>query len=1140
VEKPVKTVKLLIIALILSTIQLFAIDTIPGTALQFDAVDEYVNVGNDTSLNVGNVLTIEAWVNPSDLSSRYGVFSTRKDNTAGAFQLEVGTGSGGVGRVAVTGSGTYIAETEENAIAENEWNHIVYTRSGSGAGTHKIYVNGVEQTLTSDDPYEFIDNSSEKVIASGTSGGQFFPGKMDEVRFWNVARSAEEIQDNMYIPLSGTEDGLVSYWQFNDSTGSVLSDCVGLNSGTLVNMEEEDWVDSGIILSEKIEFDPDDNMVNVPLDTDLTIAFSTTTYAGTGNIELRKSEDDSLVETIPAINTSITDSVVQIDLTNDLEFYTDYYVLIDSLAFNDGNENYFDGIFDKEVWNFTTKRLLLSTLPVDNSVNIALDSDLILNFSKNIFAGTGNIELRKSVDDSIVETIPAINTNIIDSVVQIELMNDLELQTDYYVLIDSTAFMRIDSVYFYGIINKEEWNFRSLNFFTDINAGLTGVRYGSVAWGDYDNDGDLDILMTGKDYLGYSKIYRNDSGVFTDINAGLRGVSASSVAWGDYDNDGDLDILLTGYDSSWNGSSRIYRNDFGVFTDINAGLTGVYESSVAWGDYDNDGDLDILLAGLISISDSRTYIYRNDSGVFTKINAGLTGASRGSVAWGDYDNDGDLDILLAGDPIVFPQQDPATKIYQNNSGVFTDINARLTDVWGSSVAWGVYDNDGDLDILLAGIDHTFDKVSKVYRNDSGSFTDINAGLTGVAYSSLAWGDYDNDGDIDILLTGYTGTAPYRISKIYRNDTGIFTETSAELPGVDKGSVAWGDYDNDGDLDILLTGLSENEISKIYKNNSLIANTAPNLPTNLSLFDIDGHTSFSWDKATDSETHQDGLTYNINLIINDVNTTPAMADSTGFRKIVAIGNAGQNCSYISRVVKKLLPQEPEKIISWKVQAIDNCYAGSEFASADTTFLSMDLKLITFNEMGADDPLSWEYVFEDSIIDYNLQIDDDANFGSPFEETVLLDKKSCITKGTTTYFDIALNELTIFDSLVSNTRYYWRVKPNYIYRTSRYPAEPSSFIFNPTYSVPSPIEVNIEGNLVTLTWNNVKDAEKGEVYNVYSTDDPYAVFPTGWKYEGTVNDTQWFTVTSELKKFYCVTATGVTKEEDVETRSVQMNR
>jgi predicted nucleotidyltransferase len=118
----------------------------------------------------------------------------------------------------------------------------------------------------------------------------------------------------------------------------------------------------------------------------------------------------------------------------------------------------------------------------------------------------------------------------------------------------------------------------------------------------------------------------------------------------------------------------------------------------------------------------------------------LTGFSNGSAAWGDYDSDGDLDILLAG---VSNATITAAKIYQNDGdGIFTNIGAQLPDIdWGSA-AWGDYDNDGDLDILLTGFSGVT-RVAKIYRNDgpgAGSgwvFTDINAPLTGVSASSRA-------------------------------------------------------------------------------------------------------------------------------------------------------------------------------------------------------------------------------------------------------------------------------------------------------------------------------------------------------------------------------------------------------------------
>ena len=375
--------------------------------------------------------------------------------------------------------------------------------------------------------------------------------------------------------------------------------------------------------------------------------------------------------------------------------------------------------------------------------------------------------------------------------------------------------------------------------FTDINASLEGVENGSVAWGDYDNDSDLDILITGSGTAGsVSKIYRNENnGVFTDINASLESVENGSVAWGDYDNDSDIDILITG--SGTAGSvSKIYRNENnGVFTDINASLEGVENSSVAWGDYDNDSDLDLIITGKVSYNNYVSIIYQNGgNGVFTEINASLVGVQNGSVAWGDYDNDNDLDILLSGESSSYPYK--VSVIYRNDgNNSFEDIGANLRGMDYGSVDWGDYDNDGDLDALISGYGRNpFREWTKLYRNDGNdSFTDIyynewldirESGpiLFNIKNGTAKFGDCNNDGWLDILVTGGAGYFPYS----YNYNTYVHINNGSgkyhwieNLP-VDqaKNSIAkWGDYDNDGDPDFILIGETESgNIVKIYKNN----------------------------------------------------------------------------------------------------------------------------------------------------------------------------------------------------------------------------------------------------------------------------------------------------------------------------------
>jgi len=214
-------------------------------ALNFDGTNDYVSIADNYSLHLSNTITIEAWVYPTNLDGRRSIYSTRRNDEAGCYQLEIGNGSGSSGsnRVAVSGQGTWVAQTNDNAISPNVWTHIVYTRSGSGAGTHKIYVNGVEQTLISDDAYSFVDNSSIKMIGVGTSLSWYFAGQIDEVRIWNDVRTQSEIAGNMCMTLKGNETGLAGYWRFDQVTGTLAPDLTdNQNDGTLTNMTDDDWV----------------------------------------------------------------------------------------------------------------------------------------------------------------------------------------------------------------------------------------------------------------------------------------------------------------------------------------------------------------------------------------------------------------------------------------------------------------------------------------------------------------------------------------------------------------------------------------------------------------------------------------------------------------------------------------------------------------------------------------------------------------------------------------------------------------------------------------------------------------------------------------------------------------------------------
>jgi concanavalin A-like lectin/glucanase superfamily protein/VCBS repeat protein/type IX secretion system substrate protein len=795
-------------------------DPYPGTALNFDGSNDYVNCGNPGSLSFGGTqaFTIEAWVKPHVNNVDGYIFTKYNRLVNGEYRLGIGGGLPWFHREVAPWN---IVGT--TFLQQNVWYHIAATYDGLDI---RLYING---TLEASQQSGTITATSNNVLIGAQHQSHvpnsFFDGEIDEVCVWNVARTEAEIRQMMRLTLRGSEAGLVSYWQFNEGSGTIAIDSISGNNGTLTNMADTSWV--------------------------------------------------------------------------------------------------------------------TSTIPI--------------------------------------------------------------------------------------------------NMFTEINAGLTDVGNGSGVWGDYDNDGDLDILLSGNVNSSprISKIYNNNAGTFTDINAGLTGVSSSSARWGDYDNDGDLDILLTG----WTGSggpmiSKIYRNDPStgsgtdrVFTDINAGLQIVRSGSAVWGDYDNDGDLDILLTGELIYGTNFTRIYRNDLSeglrVFNDINAGLPDVTSAAAAWGDYDNDGDLDILLTGST----GSGYISKIYRNDSSIFTEINTNLLDIANGSVAWGDYDNDGDLDILLTGEDFSYNIISKIYRNDSGVFNDINSVLNGVKNSSASWGDYDNDGDLDILLTGYPGGDYF--SQIYRNDAGIFIDVNPGLINLAAGSAAWGDYDNDNDLDILINGydVSSTRTTKLYCNNSVIANSVPISPDSLSAVLISDSVNFNWSQASDNETPQNGLSYNIvignseyGLLMN----SPMAYINDGYRKIPKTGNVGQNTSWQYMIPDYFAYSQIIAPNYWGVQAIDHNFEGSQFATDNLNIPIIYLQTINNAIMQLTDLLSWEIQFGDSIVNYEIQIDDDSTFASyEVHDTVF------VSISGSGYYSILLQDLTGNGNLVAGTKYFWRMKPNYTF-------------------------------------------------------------------------------------------------------------
>jgi len=491
--------------------------------------------------------------------------------------------------------------------------------------------------------------------------------------------------------------------------------------------------------------------------------------------------------------------------------------------------------------------------------------------------------------------------------------------------------------------------------FTDIGAGLYPVEGWTCDWGDYDNDGDLDIVYSGRDgYMQYvAKLYRNDAGVFTEIVSAIPNNEYLSIKWGDYDNDNDLDLICCFFDSP----SILYNNSGGIFTNTVSNLPNSFYSE--WADYDNDGDLDLLFAN--GYGNHSSSIFTNNNGVFN--NSGIVLGSSRSISGGDYDRDGDIDLLLAGG---------ATRIYQNNNCNFSAFEIDPDNYPSPVCKWGDYDNDGDLDILLMGENysssHQFCTI--LYKNVDNSFSTKILGFWGLHAGDVDWGDFDNDGLLDFVIHGAKQDITKK-TELYKNMGGdIFNMTPDHgLPDVLYSSSAWGDYNNDGDLDLFLCGVSNSGlIAKVFSNNNLVVNTAPNPPSFLSYSQAGKEIILQWNAATDAQTPSLGLTYNLRMGIIpggvDIISPRAFVGGLydGYRKIADYGSQFNNTSW---TIKNLLTGT----YYWSVQAVDNGFLGSAFAAESSLYIDADAPIFT-NLVPEDDGIkaikqSLQISFEENV-------------------------------------------------------------------------------------------------------------------------------------------------------------------------------
>lgn len=359
-----------------------------------------------------------------------------------------------------------------------------------------------------------------------------------------------------------------------------------------------------------------------------------------------------------------------------------------------------------------------------------------------------------------------------------------------------------------------------------------------LAWGDYNNDGLLDVYVTswGQASTGQARnaLYRNlGFGLFVNV-AAAEGVdlgdNSTAAVWGDMDNDGDLDLFVANFSEG----DVIFKNllietGSASFVDVTVTSNFINESvgrskAAVWGDYNNDGFLDIYVSKFWG----KNALYRNNGGSTFSLVDGVVSDVRDSewANWVDYDDDGDLDLYVVN-------REQENRLYINNNGEFSVDPGLLNDTqFGRFSVWSDFDNNGKLDLFVGNIG-----ANSLYQQiSSGDFLEV-SGATGVKTAPNAWdtwggtwGDYDGDGDLDLVFVGgfdevapssnFTGT----FGNILFNNNGVsFTDvttaaglirgalnfSTAEEVGSFASAAAFADYDNDGDLDLMITNTHQN-------------------------------------------------------------------------------------------------------------------------------------------------------------------------------------------------------------------------------------------------------------------------------------------------------------------------------------------
>jgi hypothetical protein len=432
-----------------------------------------------------------------------------------------------------------------------------------------------------------------------------------------------------------------------------------------------------------------------------------------------------------------------------------------------------------------------------------------------------------------------------------------------------------------------------------------------------------------------AKIYRNNNGVFQDINAGLDGRISGQVKWTDYNKDGYIDLIVSGLqfgDDGYVPVTTIYRNTDGqIFNpSIDLSLPNLFNTSIDTADLDNDGDIDFVINGQNSNDEWKKYIFMREGEFLVQAeNSNVdsfneTGIN-GIIKIIDLHTDGDQDIIGVGEQL----SQINTLIGDKNFNWYPNyLDNPSLEVFDQTIYYmGQQDNNDNFQFWTADVNTGYASDSNVQN------------VEGLAFGDIAVGDYDNDGNEDLLVTGFSDTSDPETHLYNMTAMGYVENTKITFPGYQYSTAKWVDYDGDGDLDLFLSGeTADGQKTELYRNNLLNKSNNPPAPiTNLQFEDLgNGRVNLSWDAPEDD--FSESLGYVVRL-----GTTPGGSELSNTESDLDTG-------------QRLITESPDIYTNnyevlldpgnyyWSVQAVDEGLKGSAFSEEQAFQLTYEWKLL----------------------------------------------------------------------------------------------------------------------------------------------------------------------------------------------------